>query len=101
MSKWIVLAALLLAAPAFAQPMNCGTRLIEPGDSMEMVLEFCGAPDNRREWTEVIPGSDDDEGMETATRIPMAEWLYDDDDDPDQFPNKVFFRNGMVTEIRN
>jgi hypothetical protein len=101
MSKWIATAVLLLAAPALAQPMRCGTRLINPGDSMQAVLEFCGAPDNRREWTEVIPGSDDDEGMETATRIPMAEWIYDDDDDPDEFPNKVLFRNGMVTEIKN
>jgi hypothetical protein len=29
----------------------------------------------------------------------MAEWVYQDS--PDQFVNKVIFRNGVVTEIRN
>ena len=101
---WRVLTALLLlvaAAPALAQPMRCGTRLINPGDNMQTVLEFCGAPDNTREWTEVIPGGDDDEGMMDAVRIPMAEWLYDDDGDADEFPNKVLFKDGIVQQIKN
>lgn len=101
MSKWIAALLVLTAAPALAQPMRCGTRLINPGDSMEMVAEFCGAPDGRREWTEVIPAGDDDEGMMDAERIPMAEWVYDDDGDPDEFPNKIIFKNGIVQEIKN
>lgn len=101
MSKWLVLALLLLAAPALAQPMRCSGRLIEPGSGMQAVLELCGQPDVHREWTEVIPAGDDDEGMMEATRIPMAEWVYNDDGDPDLFPNKVLFRDGVVQEIKN
>ena len=97
MSKWIIAAALFLAAPAFAQPMQCGTRIINPGDSMQAVLDFCGVPTVHREWTEVIPAGDDDEGMMEATRIPMAEWIYAGN--PDQFTNKVLFQNGYVKEL--
>ena len=99
MTKWIIPALLLLAAPALAQPMRCGGRLINPGDSMQVVLEFCGDPSIHREWTEVIPAGDDDEGMMDAVQIPMAEWDYDDD--PDAFVDKVIFKNGIVQEIRN
>ena len=101
MSKWIAAAVLLLAAPALGQPMRCAGRLIEPGVGMEAVLELCGQPDIHREWTEVVPAGDDDEGMMDAARIPMAEWVYDNDGDPDLFSNKVIFRNGMVTEVKN
>ena len=101
MSKGIVAAILLLAVPAFAQPMRCGTRLINPGDSMQAVLELCGQPSIHREWTEVIPAGDDDEGMMEATRIPMAEWVYGNGGDPDLFPNKILFRDGIVQEIKN
>lgn len=100
MTKWMVTAAVLLwSGAAWAQPMQCGTGIINPGDSMERVLELCGQPEDARSWVQVIPGGDDDEGMLTATRIPMAEWLYADNDDPDVFPQKVLFRNGIVQEI--
>jgi hypothetical protein len=95
----LALVLLTLATPAAAQPIRCGTQIIEPGDSMERVLEFCGQPDQARHWTETIPAGDDDEGMMDAARIPMAEWDYDDD--PDAFVDKVIFRNGIVQEIRN
>ena len=101
MSKWIALAIVLIAAPAVAQPMRCGGRLVNPGDSMQAVLEFCGQPAIHREWTEVIPAGDDDEGMMDATRIPMAEWVYTNGGDPDLFPNKILFRDGIVQEIKN
>jgi hypothetical protein len=94
-----VIAALLLAARASAQPMMCGTGIIGPGDSQLRVLQLCGAPTASRQWVETIPAGDDYEGMVTAARIPMAEWLYQDN--PDQFASKVIFRNGVVAEIKN
>ncbi len=36
-----------------------------------------------------------------ATRIPMAEWVYSNGGDPDLFPNKILFQNGIVQEIKN
>jgi hypothetical protein len=92
-------ALLVLAAVAAAQPMRCGTGIIGPGDSQLRVWQLCGAPQVSRQWVETIPAGDDYEGMVTAARIPMAEWVYQDS--PDLFVNKVIFRNGVVTEIRN
>jgi len=101
MTKWVlgVVGLLTLAGTAGAQPMQCGTGIINPGDAMERVLELCGRPQEARSWVQVIPGGDDDEGMMTATRIPMAEWLYADNADPDLFPQKVLFKDGIVQEI--
>ena len=102
MSKWIVTAVfalfLVLALRASAQPMRCGTQIIEPGNTMERVLYFCGRPQAARQWTVTIPAGDDDEGWIDAAQIPMAEWDYDAD--PDDFPSKVIFKDGVVQEIR-
>lgn len=99
----LALAALALTVffilPSRAQPIRCGTQLINPGDSMERVLYFCGRPDAARQWTVTIPAGDDDEGWQDAEQIPMAEWDYSQD--PDEFPSKIIFRNGQVEEIRN
>lgn len=89
----------LFATAAAAQPLMCGTGIIGPGDSQLRVLQLCGAPAASRQWIEAIPAGDDYEGMVTAARIPMAEWLYQDS--PDQFASRVIFRNGVVAEIKN
>ena len=62
------------------------------------MLEFCGQPAAARQWIETVPAGDDYEGMMTAAQIPMEEWDYQND--PDQFVNKVIFRDGVVAEIR-
>jgi hypothetical protein len=103
MLKWVVgvgvAGGLAMATAAWAQPMQCGTGIINPGDSMQRVLELCGQPTDARSWVQVIPAGDDDEGMMDAARIPMAEWLYADNDDPDVFPQKLLFKDGIVQEI--
>ena len=38
----------LLAVLAAAQPMMCGTGIIDPGDSEARVLSLCGQPDGAR-----------------------------------------------------
>jgi len=89
----------LLATAARGQPMMCGTGIIDPGATMEQVLEMCGQPDAARSWVETVPAGDDYEGYVTADQIPMAEWDYQNG--PDQFLYKVMFQNGIVQEIRN
>ena len=42
--------ALVLTAPAHAQPMQCGTGIVNPGDSQERVLELCGQPAASKQW---------------------------------------------------
>lgn len=90
---------LVVVAAASAQTMMCGPRIIEPGDSEYAVLQLCGQPAAARHWIETIPAGDDYQGMMTATQIPMDEWEYQNS--PDQFVNKVIFRDGVVAEIKN
>jgi hypothetical protein len=101
MVRWTLAAVVvaLLAVPALAQPVRCGTEIIGPGDNMERVAEFCGQPTRARNWVETIPAGDDYEGMFDTVQIPMAEWDYDSG--PDLFPDKIIFRNGIVQEVRN
>jgi hypothetical protein len=87
--------SLLLAGAAFAQPMQCGTGIVNPGDSQERVLELCGQPGASKQWTQTIPDDDDGGGAQ----INWAEWAYQNG--PDQFVNKVVFRNGVVYEIKS
>ena len=95
----IVLGSLsLLAAAALAQPMQCGTGIINPGDSEAKVLELCGPPAAAKRWTQDIPAGDDAEGMMTGVQIKWAELAYQNG--PDQFVNKVVLRNGVVYEIK-
>ena len=89
----------LLGAVALAQPMMCGTGIIDPGDSEARVLALCGRPDASRQWTEFIPAGDDYQGYVQATQIPMAEWVYQNN--ADQFVSKVIFENGVVRDIGN
>jgi hypothetical protein len=88
--------ALLLAVSALAQPMQCGLGIVNPGDSQERVLELCGQPFAAKRWVQTIP--DDDDGGYGA-QIYWAEWGYQNG--PDQFVNKVVFRNGVVYEIKS
>jgi len=90
---------LLFAAAALAQPMMCGTGIINPGDSGERVLQLCGQPAAAKQWVQNIPSGDDDEGYLTGIQIDWAEWAYQNG--PDQFVNKVVLRNGVVYEIRS
>ena len=48
MNKLLFFAALitLAAAPVRADDMNCGSDLIQPGDSVESLFEKCGQPDS-------------------------------------------------------
>jgi hypothetical protein len=99
----ILLAAIgvipLFAALVAAQPMMCGTGIIDPGDSEARVLSLCGQPDAARQWTEFVPDGDDINGYITGSQIPMAEWLYRNN--PDQFVTKIVFQNGVVRDIGN
>ena len=89
----------LFAISASAQPMMCGTGIVNPGATQEMVLEMCGQPAAARQWVQNIPAGDDDEGYLTGIQINWAEWQYQNS--PDQFVNTVVFRNGVVYEIKS
>jgi Protein of unknown function (DUF2845) len=95
----IVGSSLLLVATVLAQPMRCGTGIINPGDSEARVLELCGPPAAAKRWTQDIPAGDDAEGMMTGTQIKWAELAYQSG--PDQFVNKVVIRDGRVYEIKS
>jgi hypothetical protein len=100
--RHLILAAgsvLVIVVAASAQTMRCGPRIIQPGDSEYAVLALCGQPAAARHWVETFPTGDDYQGVLGVTQIPMDEWDYQNG--PDQFVNKVIFRDGVVAEIKN
>ena len=77
--------------------MQCGTGIINPGDSQERVLELCGQPVRRE-----AVGADHSRRRRRrgyGAQIDWAEWGYQNG--PDQFVYKVVFRNGVVYEIKS
>ena len=71
------------------------TGIVNPGDTEARVLELCGQPGGTKEWVQTLPDDDDGGGVQ----VQWEEWAYQNG--PDQFLNKVVFRNGVVYEIKS
>jgi hypothetical protein len=49
-----VTAALVTAAPAFADTLRCGSSLVKEGDTQGYVQEKCGEPESKQTYTEPV-----------------------------------------------
>lgn len=79
----------LLAAPAAADGMSCGNRLISKGDSLYQVRSVCGEPDDARRRVETrterrrvrVPcqhgAAQCERTVEHSTDVVVDEWTYD------------------------
>lgn len=66
-------------APAAADGMRCGNRLVTDGDSMYLVQSRCGAPDDANNWVEyrterIKVGS---VWVERVVEVKYERWTYD------------------------
>lgn len=101
----IVLLALGLpaAAPAFADSMRCGTKLVIEGVTRSEVAAKCGEPEEvvtmrsvfRRPviWTRGRPYFIGEDYIE----IPVEAWVYNFG--PNKLMRRIRFEGGIVTEI--
>jgi hypothetical protein len=107
----LCLTATLSAAPAYADGMRCGTKLISDGDLMYQVRTLCGAPDAQshrietrfvRHWVSTPCGNYNGTvrcGYEAAVsvQVPIDEWVYDFG--PHQFIRHVIFENEKLARV--
>jgi Protein of unknown function (DUF2845) len=92
---------LLVAAPARADSMRCGSRLVSDGDPIEKVLQHCGEPDYTQRYYIVraprfklgnrefaFPGEEE---------VPVDLWTYDFG--PNQLMRRLRFVAGELKSI--
>lgn len=99
----LVLLGFLFAAPASANTMRCGTKIISEGITRSEVAAKCGEPDEvitmrsvfRRPvmWTNGRPYFIGENYIE----IPVESWIYNLG--PNKLMRKVVFEAGYVVEI--
>jgi len=86
-------------APAAADGMRCGSRLVSDGDSMYLVQARCGAPDDANNWVEyrterIKVGS---VWVERTVEVKYERWTYDFG--TDRLIRFVVFENGRLIKI--
>ena len=96
-----VLAA-TLAAPAHADGMRCGGRLIRDGDPRAQVRSFCGEPADVQTRTILRRPSYDYRGRivyfgDNLVEIPVETWTYNFG--PNKLMRRVRFVDGIVDEV--
>ncbi len=107
---------LLLALPAHAGGMRCGTHLISKGDTQERVLQYCGEPVEKREQMSLQAGVyiDQRAGLRVnghdnvsvsrgyylpygRTEVLRENWVYNFG--PNRLMRQVTFDNGIVEDV--
>jgi hypothetical protein len=94
--------AATLAAPAHADGMRCGSRLIRDGDARAEVRAFCGEPADvqtrtiLRRPTTIIGGRIFFSG-DGLIEIPVETWTYNFG--PNKLMRRVRFIDGVVEEV--
>jgi hypothetical protein len=97
-----LLAALLIAAPAYADAMRCGSKLVRQGDTRSQVRELCGAPADVQTRTILRRPYYDFRGRlvyygDGLIEIPVEIWTYNFG--PYKLMRRVKFVDGQIEEI--
>ena len=102
-------AGLLSSAPAGAESMSCGNRLVSTGDSLHQVRSVCGAPDvaSHRIEYQAVPAhstcSQRGDKLICQNDIPqffaveIDDWVYDFG--RNRFTRRLTFEKGRLTGI--
>lgn len=112
MRAWIAGLGMLLslAAPAYADGMRCGTKLVSDGDSPYQVRNVCGNPDQAVSRVELRTVSQWVDGpclyrgqvrcgqmVQYTIQVQVDEWLYDFG--PTQFIRNLVFEDGRLIRL--
>jgi hypothetical protein len=98
----VLLGCAWLAAPAHADAMRCGSRLIREGDPRSQVRDFCGEPTDVQTYTVLRRPYYDFHGRlvyygDGLVEIPVEIWTYNFG--PYKLMRRVKFFDGQVEEI--
>ena len=95
------LAIALMPAPADADSMRCGSRIVKDGDTIEKVLDVCGEPTSKeRTWIERAPQYElggQSYSYPGTEYVPVDLWTYDFG--PNKLMQRVRFINGLADSI--
>lgn len=94
----MALAASIAAAPAGADSMRCGTRLVTDGDPSDKVLALCGEP-TRVERREILRGYGYHRGLPVLGTYVVAieTWTYNFG--PHKLMQRLRFEDGLLVEV--
>lgn len=98
----VVLACAWLGSPGEAHALNCGSRLVEVGDSSVYVRSVCGDPtamstrtETRSAWAGTGPYG---YGYGQSVTVQIEVWVYDFG--PTRFMEELTFENGVLRSER-
>ncbi|HEX7113503.1 MAG TPA: DUF2845 domain-containing protein [Steroidobacter sp.] len=99
---WLIPLLLLAWAPAWADAMRCGTRLIREGDTRSAVRELCGEPVDIQTRTILRRPFYDASGRfiyfgDGLVEVPVEVWTYNFG--PYKLMRRIRFVDGLVDEI--
>jgi hypothetical protein len=92
-----VAAAMLIASPAFADTLRCGSSLVQPGATMGFVEEKCGAPRSKETFTEPVFARRIDGTTYEAGTTSKDVWRYKRSNG--SFPAVLTFEKGVLKKL--
>jgi hypothetical protein len=97
MIRIAAIAALVLATPAWADTLRCGSALIKEGDTQGYVQEKCGEPQSKQTYTEpVMARRVDGTAYEVGTTSKDV-WRYQRGSG--SFPAVLTFEKGVLKKL--
>jgi hypothetical protein len=90
-------AAVLVASPAFADTLRCGSSLVQPGATIGFVQEKCGAPQSKETFSEPILGRRANGTTYEVGTTSKNVWRYKRGSG--SFPAVLTFEKGVLTKL--
>ena len=98
----VLVALVALGTTTRARALYCGSHLVERGDAMARVRQYCGEPATAVSRTEVRTGygavAGVTYGVPIVTTVQIDTWTYDFG--PMRFMEEITFENGVVLSSR-
>jgi hypothetical protein len=92
-----VTAALVIAAPAFAETLRCGSSLIKEGDTQGYVQDKCGEPESKQTYTEPVYARRENGSSYEVGTTSKDVWRYKRSNG--SFPAVLTFEKGVLKKL--
>jgi len=90
-------AVLVIASPAFAETLRCGSSLIQSGATMGEVEDKCGPPQSKETFTEPVMARRIDGTAYEVGTASRDVWRYKRS--PGSFPAVLTFEKGVLKKL--
>jgi len=97
MIRIAAIAALVLATPAWAETLRCGSALVKEGDTQGYVQEKCGEPQSKQTYTEPVMARHVDGTAYEVGTTSKDVWRYQRSNG--SFPAVLTFEKGVLKKL--